>query len=121
MANPSKQRGTEWESRVRDGVRKRGGKAERIALSGGGDEGDLVLEWFDRDGSNRMAVIEAKATKHFDFSGFVNQAIEERDHYCAKRGIDPRTVEAVAFVKRRNHPWQKGFAITTIDEYLRSE
>lgn len=121
MVNKSKIKGTAYETETVNRLRERGHEAERIALAGGDDEGDVHV--YIKHGSNIVsrAIIECKNVKQINLSAFVDQAITERDTYCKKRGLDPSEVDAVAFVKRRNHGWEKGYAVTTVDQWLKQK
>lgn len=119
MVNRSKIKGTAYETETVNKLRARGHEAERLALTGGEDEGDVHAFIKDEDRVLSRVIIEAKNVKQINLSTFVDQAIAERDAYCKKRGVDPTTVDAVAFVKRRNHSFEKGYCVMTVEEYLR--
>lgn len=118
MGSASKRKGTAWETAIRDTLRASGVDVERLVLAGTKDEGDLVAKWEDRRGRDRVAVIEAKNRQKIDLAAYVREAETERDAYCAARNIPPSTVEAVAFVKRRNHGVMKAYAVMELGEYL---
>lgn len=119
MANPSKRKGSQWETDIVKGVRGLGHRAERIPNTGRLDESDVHIEIMDKHGNRRELIVEAKAEKTIRLSAYVQEAMVERDNYCKARGLDPADFEAVVFVKRRNHSWDKGYAVTTIKEYLK--
>lgn len=121
MANPSKRKGTQWETDIVNGSRKAGHRAERIPNTGRLDESDVYIEIRGKDGRRRELIVEAKAERSIRLSAYVEEALAERDNYCKARGLDPAEFEAVAFVKRRNHSWAKGYAVTTIEEYLKHD
>lgn len=99
-------------------LREQGADVERLALAGD-DEGDLIIKWQDRRGHGRVAVVEAKNRKQISLAQFVEEAVVERDNYCRRRKVEPSNVEAVAIVKRRNHPWHKAYVVMTVDEYMK--
>lgn len=75
----SKDRGTRWESRVVDFLRKSGWpSAERRALGGSKDRGDIAGIPF--------TVIEAKSVARLDLSGWLDEAEKERDNDQADIG-----------------------------------
>lgn len=120
MTNKNKAKGSDWERKTRVAIRERGHQADKIALAGQLDESDIMVQIMAPDGSvERRIVVECKATAKFEYASFVNQAIAERDAYCKARGFDPKDYEAVVFYKRRQKGFWQGYAITTIDEYLR--
>lgn len=116
MGNKNKRTGTEWETRIVNTCRGQGFEAERLTLTGANDEGDVVIK--DTEGG-RVIVVEAKAERQINLSSYVRQAVTERNNYCRKRGLNPDSVDAVVFIKRRNHSIGEGYAVTTIKEYLR--
>jgi hypothetical protein len=75
MTNPSKAKGTAWESAVVNWLRSTAGfDARRKVQAGGLDQGDITVE------ETPWLVIEAKAAKAHDFAGWVGEAnIEARN------------------------------------------
>lgn len=118
MANPSKQRGTAWETALLNLFR---GKyeldADKVHLSGTDDQGDLVV----REKGGDVLIVEAKSTARLDAAGFVSQAITERDNYCKARGIDPNKGFPIVIWKRRNKPADQAYVITTVAEFFGDE
>lgn len=113
MANRSKQIGSAWEGAVRDNLRGRGYDVERLRQTGKNDEGDLVV----KEGT-AACIIEAKATARMDLSGFMRQALLERDNYCKARGLNTKNVMAVAVIKRRGKSTDEAFVVTTLGEFF---
>jgi hypothetical protein len=71
MSNPSKQRGTAFETAVVNYLQSRGIDARRVALAGANDGGDVrVSDW----------TLEAKARKVYAFGEAVDQAKREGAH-----------------------------------------
>lgn len=113
VANRSKQAGTAWESAIRDELRGMGYDVERLRTTGSLDEGDLVV----KEGT-AVCIIEAKATQRIDLSGFIEQAVTERDNYCKARGLDPATVLPVVIVKRRGKNTAEAFVVTRLRDFF---
>lgn len=115
MGSPAanRRRGARWEVDLVKGLRSLGLDAERLHLNGSKDEGDIAV----RHGG-RYYVIEAKnaALKPTEF---INQSTVEALHFAKNRDLPPAQVHPVVFVKRRQRGFQQGFAILTIEEYLR--
>ena len=124
MSNPSKQRGSAFESGLVKYLRELGHDAERLALRGARDEGDLILR---RNGIEtpagligpRRFVIEAKATARLDLAGWIAQAQVERDNYEQHRDLPPGSVFYVVVHKRRQHGTGKAYVTLPLDEWLR--
>jgi hypothetical protein len=113
----AKRRGTQYESDLVAYLRSFGGDAERLRLAGVADEGDIVLR--ERvAGETLYTVIEAKAEKEMNFSGYVTEAAVERKNYLTKRGLDPHMVDGIAVVKRPGKSVGESYVVTTLDAYL---
>ncbi len=111
MANPSKARGTQFESAVVKFLRERGAEADKLGLNGNEDQGDIVVR--EEYG---YTLIEAKAGRKYDLAGWMQQALVERENYADARGIDPRSVLPTVVVKRPNKSIGEAFVITTLNE-----
>src|SRR5690348_4128190 len=86
MANPSKARGTAFESAIVDYLRLNGWPhAERRALSGGKDRGDVA--------GIAGVCIEAKSVAKIELGRFLSEAVAEKANANARVGV--------AWVKRR--------------------
>lgn len=86
MSNPSKQRGTLWETAIVTFLQANGfPQAERRALAGALDKGDIA--------GVPGCVIEAKNCKQINLAAFLDEATAERDNAGA--------VVGAAWVKRR--------------------
>ncbi len=84
----SKQKGTAWESRVVQYLRERGWPhAERRALNGAKDKGDLL--------GIPGLVVEAKSAARVCLAEWLDQATAERDNAGARHGV--------VWFKRRGH------------------
>lgn len=116
MTNKSAIRGSKWE---RDGLaylRSRALLAERLARAGSKDEGDLV---FTTPITKRPVVVEAKALRAFDLAAAIKELKVEVEHYADARGIDRDHVQGVAFIKAPGKGVSQGYAVMTIEEFLR--
>ncbi len=77
--NPSKQRGTSWESKIVDFLKEHWPHVERRTLSGAKDRGDIA--------GIPGLVIEAKNAAHFALSLWLKEAHAERDNDGADLGV----------------------------------
>lgn len=102
MANPSRARGTAWESALLPLIRRVWPAANRAPLWGAGDRGDFT-------GTGPFC-IEAKAHKALDLAGFVDQAVAE----AAQAGVR----WPVVFAKRRGKAVERGYAVMEIGTFL---
>lgn len=94
--NPSKVKGSRWESRLRDWFRVNGAPhCERLALSGSADRGDLT--------GMPGVVIEAKNHKTIDLASWVDELDQEMKNAGAEVG-------AVMF-PRRNRTVDQAYAV----------
>jgi|GEM_PF-339001 len=96
MSNPSKKRGTQFESDVVAFLRQVGfPHAERRALGGIHDRGDIlgIPGW----------VLEAKATRQIDLAGALTEAAAEARNAGARY--------YAAIVKRRGKPVHQAYAV----------
>jgi hypothetical protein len=104
VANPSKDRGTRWESRVVTFLRENGHPyAERRALAGNKDLGDI--------GGIPGLVIECKNTKAISLAQWMDEAIAERDNAKASLGV-------VVF-PRRNHSVARAYVVLELQDFAR--
>lgn len=113
MSNPNKRIGSAWEGGLLGYLRQRFVTAERSALVGAKDEGDL---WLTHDGI--PYVLELKAEKRIDLASYVQEAELEAAHWHAARPHMPKPHWA-AVVKRRNHGAGKAYVVMTVDEWIR--
>ena len=104
MANPSKAKGTAWESAVVEYLRTHGFPwAERRALSGSADKGDVS--------GIPGVVIEAKACREITLASFMDEVAIETGNAGASVGV--------AVVKRRNRSVADGYAVMTLETLAR--
>lgn len=104
--------GKTYESDLMTYLRGKGLDVERLRLAGAEDEGDLLLRTPFR------YVLEAKRTRGLDLAGWIGEAEDERDAYCAHRHVRPTEVGFVVVHKRRNFALGRSYVTTTLDEWL---
>jgi hypothetical protein len=106
MANPSKKKGTWWESKIVGALQRAGWPhAERRALSGAQDKGDIIFApgW----------VVEAKNVDKLAFGPWLKEAHVEAFN------VGPQ-VEGVVWAKRRGFPEaEDGFVVMSGETFLR--
>lgn len=105
MANPSKQKGTEWEMRVLRFIQSYGSDVRRLPPAGSLDVGDLTLT--DADGD--AWTIECKATKALDLAGAMNELRVEQERAGTPFG-------ACVF-KRRNHEASRAYVVMELGQF----
>ncbi len=104
MANPSKQRGTRWETDIVAYLNENGyPHAERRALAGNLDKGDIT-------GLGPAIVIEAKATKALSLGEQMKETEAERLNAKADYGV--------LVWKRRQQPTAKAAVILPLDQFV---
>jgi hypothetical protein len=100
--NPSKVKGTRFESLVVEFLRAHGfPMAERRALRGNKDCGDVL--------GIPGYVCEAKATKAIDLAGAMDEARQE--------AVNASCGRYVAIVKRRNRPVAQAYVVMTLAQF----
>lgn len=103
MSNPSKAKGTRWETAIVDFLTARGITARRQPLYGGADRGDVVLP-------DHGIVVEAKNKKAYQFGEAVDQANAE----AANAGMP----YGVAVVKRNGKGLTcDGFVVMDVETF----
>lgn len=118
MANPSKAKGTKFETDVVRFFRERlpGRIVERLPQLGNLDQGDLVVV---DPPALRHFVVEAKAVKRLDFAGFLTEAQAEADNYAAARTLTEDEVFPVVVAKRRYQPTARSYVVMDLDTFAR--
>lgn len=114
MSNPSKRKGSAWETTLRDYLIDSGFDTVRNTTNGAFDIGDLAMRV-----NGKHYVVEAKATKQIDLAGFVTEAFVEADNYATLNKLPPADVFPVVIVKRRNHGTPKAYVVMELGEWLR--
>ena len=124
MSNPSKQRGTAWETGLVRYLRENHMDADRLRQTGKNDEGDIVLRIPRMGGQQGFrtehVIFEAKNTARMNLAGWIAEAELEAENFAKHRpGIEvPGFVVAY---KRRNHGVGQSYIITTLDEWMRQQ
>lgn len=113
MANPSKQRGTAWESAVVTWLRANGFPyAERRTLAGANDKGDVS--------GVPGVVLECKATKSITLSTFVDELLVEMANADADAHPSvPAHVGAVVIKRRGTTDVGRAYAVMPMDVFVR--
>jgi Holliday junction resolvase len=102
MANPSKRKGTTWETAVVDYLREHGQPhAERRALCGNTDKGDLV--------GIPGVMIEAKNEKTVTLAAYADEVKAQTANAHASIGV--------AVVKRRNRGAGDAYVVMTLEQF----
>jgi hypothetical protein len=104
MSNPSKQKGTAFETAVVAFLRDNGFPyAERRALAGNNDRGDV--------GGIPGLVLELKAARELRLSEWMDELQTEKGNAHASDGA--------VVVKRRNHGVAKSYVVMELEDYVR--
>ena len=113
MSNPSRRKGTSAEVQVVSYFRRNGLEAERLRQAGPKDEGDIVVRI-----GGRPFVIEAKATKAFTPSTWVEEAEIEAVNYALGRALTEPPHHLVIAKRRGTLDVARWYAIMPVDEWL---
>lgn len=81
MTNPSKAKGSAWERAVREYLRARGLRVQRIPAGANADEGDLFVS------DARWPAIQCKSHAKFDLAGWVRDAEDQAHNAGRHAGI----------------------------------
>lgn len=111
MAHPSAAKGKKYERDVLAYARNRGTDIERLRDTGVHDEGDFAV----RTGQLTF-VLEAKAEKRMNLSGYLAEAEREAAVYSANRGGRPTIPAAV--VKRPGYGVGRSYVVMELDTFL---
>ena len=96
MSNPSKRKGSKWETDIREYALDLGMDITRLTTNGSSDIGDLALRTI-----GKHYVIEAKAARSIDLAGWVTEAAIEADNYATLNRLDRSLVVPLVIAKRR--------------------
>ena len=108
MTNPSKDRGTRWETQVVNYLKLFGFPySRRTALAGAQDKGDIYL---GDDPPGGQVTTECKDHKQIALAEFVDEAIAE-----AKNAGTPL---GVAIIKRRGRGVSQAYVVTTLEQWV---
>lgn len=102
MSNPSKQKGTKWETDCLELIKELYPEAVRSPAWGAEDRGDLY--------GTGQYTFECKAVKSHDLAGFIEEAKTEAQNAGTKF--------PVVFLKRRNKSTSQGYAIMEIGSFI---
>jgi Holliday junction resolvase len=108
MSNPSKQKGTAFETGVKKALEAAGFDARRMPLSGAKDVGDLNVHIHSEKGAAYKIVLECKATKSIDLASAVTEANKECDNAEADFGF--------AVIKRRMKSINDAYVVMTLTD-----
>lgn len=111
MTNASKAKGSRFEREVLDFIRGRHQKAERLALVGEKDEGDLA-----HPSGPWTFILEAKNEKKIDLARYANEATREAHNYSAARGGVPTLPAAV--ISRPRRGVDESYVLIPLDRFL---
>jgi hypothetical protein len=107
----NKQKGSKWQSDIRDFFREHGLSIEILNRTGARDEGDLVVRSMD---PAVAFLVEAKNEQRINLSSYMAEANIEAQHYVEHRVNDvnlPTLVIPCAAVKRRNTSTGKAYIV----------
>lgn len=99
MANPSKRKGTAWETECAKYLGTR-----RLPLAGAKDVGDLDTAYW---------VVECKAEQRIDLAGYMDEV--------AREVANSDKLWGVTLVKRRRRSVEQGYAVMTIETWRQLE
>lgn len=116
MGNPGKRKGSQWETDVRQYLRKQELDAEALRQMGAMDEGDLVVRTPGRD---LRVVVEAKNRGKLDLAQFLREAEDEAALHAHNRGLPQERAVPVAVVKARQKPVGEGYAVMRLRDLAR--
>jgi hypothetical protein len=111
MSNPSKRKGSQFETDLVKYFRVHGFDAERLPRTGAKDEGDVLLRL-----NGLPFVVEAKATRALDLAGWTAEALNEAKNWGESRNV-PMPNYAVIH-KRRNAPIALAYVTIPLYEWL---
>lgn len=110
MANPSKQKGTAFETSIVGYLRESWSDiVERLTLSGSHDRGDIAN--FRVGNARRLIAWELKNHKAMNLPGWVREAQEEASNYGAVAGV-------VCHKRRGKTAPGEQFVTMTVDDFL---
>jgi Holliday junction resolvase len=103
VSNPSKQRGTAFETAVVAWLREHGFPyAERRALSGNQDRGDIA--------GVPGVMLECKAEKAIHLSDYMNEVRVQKANAGAQVGV--------AVIKRRSHGVERAYVVLELADFV---
>lgn len=108
MTHPSKRLGSRFEAEAREYLRSQGVDVEHLRTAGAEDEGDLYA---------LDSILELKAEKRINLSGYLKEAKVEAENYAKHRNRHRPAFFAV--VKARGKNVSQSYAVTTLEEWAR--
>lgn len=105
-------RGKTFETDLLKWLRDRGYKAERLALAGAKDEGDVVVI-----NDDFYVVLEAKApgeAGRMNLSGWLKEAETEAKNFAAARGIPVDSVQYLVVIKARGKGIDQAYTVSRL-------
>lgn len=120
MTTPAshKRRGKTFETDLLRWFRERGYSAERLALAGKDDEGDLVV----LDGHHFPHIIEAKApgeSGRINLAGWIKEALTERLNYTRARSLLDGGAGYAVVIKARGKSVDDAYVVVRLADYFR--
>ena len=113
MSNPSKRKGSKWETDLRTYALDLGYDITRLSTNGTKDIGDLALRAI-----GKHYVIEAKAARSLDLAGWVTEAAIEADNYATLNRLDRALVVPLIVAKRRMASVGRAYVIQELGWWL---
>lgn len=112
----NKRNGSAFETALVNYFRLKGFEADRLRLSGSGDEGDLVI----RDSAGPLLVVEAKAGKNVrPRYWYDEEAVPEAANYEKHRGMRKGSMVPVLAMKAHNKSIGKSLITISLDDLNR--
>lgn len=113
MSNPSKRKGSKWETDIREYALDLGMDITRLTTNGSSDIGDLALRTI-----GKHYVIEAKAARSIDLAGWVTEAAIEADNYATLNRLDRSLVVPLVIAKRRMAAVSRAYVIQELGWWI---
>lgn len=113
MSNPSKRKGSKWETDIREYALDLGMDITRLSTNGSSDIGDLALRTI-----GKHYVIEAKAARSIDLAGWVTEAAIEADNYATLNRLDRSLVVPLVIAKRRMAAVSRAYVIQELGWWI---
>jgi hypothetical protein len=107
-----KRRGKTFETDILKWLRDRGYKAERLALAGAKDEGDVVVI-----NDDFYVVLEAKAPGEdgkTNLAGWLREAETEAANFADARGISKESVQYLVVIKARGKGIDQAYTVSRL-------
>ena len=113
MSNPSKRKGSKWETDILEYALDLGMDITRLSTNGSSDIGDLALRTI-----GKHYVIEAKAARSIDLAGWVTEAAIEADNYATLNRLDRSLVVPLVIAKRRMAAVSRAYVIQELGWWI---